>query len=172
LNFVVFAFSFESMLAIRVAISRTCARITVVARRSKSDSVTGVLSAAQLADFNKNGFLAIPSFSSPETLAELRNEAERIVRAADVNEASIFTTVNQVSWSDVSVKPIRIGFFLIHVVQTAHSDGYFLTSGDKVRCFFEENHKDVPDKLLAINKIGHGICGCHHLRIALLTKGW
>ena len=60
------------------------------------------------------------------------------MQAADINEASIFTTKNQ----------------------EKSTDAYFLTSGDKVRCFFEEKARTggVTDKLLSINKIGHGSC--------------
>eukprot|EP00808_Paulinella_micropora_P023753 g73544.t1 len=47
-------------------------------------------------------------------------------------------------------------------VQSRKSDDYFLTSGDKVRCFFEEDAFDQHGKLRqnkkhSINKIGHAM---------------
>ena len=46
--------------------------------------------------------------------------------------------------------------------QTKTSDSYFIDSGDKIRCFFEENAFNVDGSLkgpkeLSINKVGHAL---------------
>lgn len=83
----------------------------------------------------------LPDFSSPQDVAALRRRAAEIVADFEVRErAPVFST------SDPAVK----------------SDEYFLTSGDKVRCFFEEEAFDASGRLraskdLSVNKIGHAL---------------
>jgi phytanoyl-CoA hydroxylase len=83
----------------------------------------------ELAHYRAQGFLAIPGFKSSAEIAALRARAEAIVDAFDPAQvASIFTTKDD----------------------SARSDAYFMESGEKIRCFLEEDGRTV-------NKIGHAM---------------
>ncbi len=99
------------------------------------------LSVEQLATYERDGFLVVENFATPEECEALKQRAEELVAAFDPQGMiSIFTTKEQ----------------------TRASDDYFLESGDKVRFFFEED-AFAPDGSLrqskerSINKIGHAL---------------
>ena len=91
--------------------------------------------------YESEGFLVLEHFVSLEECESLRQRAMAIVENFDPSESfSIFTTNEQ----------------------TRHSDLYFLESGDKIRCFFEEeafneNGELRQSKSFSINKIGHAM---------------
>ena len=92
--------------------------------------------------FERDGFVVLPGFKDHTEIVALRERAAAIVEAFDPGEASaIFTTRDET---------------------TTKADDYFLTSGDKIRCFFEEEAFDDSGRLrqpkaFSINKIGHAM---------------
>lgn len=99
------------------------------------------ISNEQLAAYLDNGFLVIDGFADAATCDELRARAAEMVHEFDPAEVvSIFSTHEQ----------------------NRTTDDYFLTSGDKIRFFFEENAFNADgtlkyEKENSINKIGHAL---------------
>ena len=99
------------------------------------------ISKEQLDHYKQNGFLVLEGFAEECECDRLRAKAEELVQQFDPAEVvSVFSTREQ----------------------NRTTDDYFLTSGDKIRFFFEENafHSDGTLKYAkekSINKIGHAL---------------
>src|SRR5690242_17697362 len=95
----------------------------------------------QLTHYNDTGFLVLEGFVDERACDQLRARAEELVQEFDPQEiVSVFSTHEQ----------------------NRLTDDYFLTSGDKIRCFFEENAFNDDgtlkyEKEKSINKIGHAL---------------
>jgi phytanoyl-CoA hydroxylase len=101
------------------------------------------LTPSQRADFERDGFLVVPDFVSDATCRTLVARANELVDAFDPEAdgvTSIFSSTDQLDTSD----------------------DYFLSSGDKVSFFFEQEAFDDEgrmrqSKATSINKIGHAL---------------
>jgi len=113
---------------------------TAVLLRTATMAADG-LSAAQVQHFNEQGFLIIPDFYSAEDCRDMREACARLVDQYD---------------------PAKEGAASVFATKTQRSNDYFLTSGDKVRYFFEEGAIDDDGKVVvpkerAFNKLGHAL---------------
>src|SRR6185503_10045863 len=100
-----------------------------------------MISEHELKDYKDRGYLVLEGFASESECDGLRARAEQLVQEFDPSEVvSIFSTHEQ----------------------SRLTDEYFLTSGDKIRFFFEENAFNADgtlryEKEKSINKIGHAL---------------
>jgi phytanoyl-CoA hydroxylase len=99
------------------------------------------LSKEQIAQYDDAGFLVLEHFADASACDQLRERAAKMVQDFDPREVvSVFSTHEQ----------------------NRLTDDYFLTSGDKIRFFFEENAFNDDgtlkfEKEKSINKIGHAL---------------
>ncbi len=101
------------------------------------------LSAIQVDAFRRDGFLVVPDFVSADDCVALRERAMQLAEehVPSPEQATVFTADG---------KPQHT------------SDDYFLTSGEKIRCFFEKDAFDESGRLrsqphLSLNKLGHAM---------------
>lgn len=99
-----------------------------------------VLSNSQIERWERDGFLVVPDAVDVDRCLELRQRSLEIVDDFDASTVSIFSTHEQ----------------------TRTSDEYFLASGDRISCFFEEGAFNLDGSLVqseqeSINKLGHAM---------------
>lgn len=107
----------------------------------ESPTITTKLTAEQLASYKTNGYLLIPNALSPAIVSTLLSETNHML-------SSFSLTDHPMTKFSTGEKDSHVG------------DDYFLTSGNKVRFFFEEDAFSPAGELTkpkhrAINKIGH-----------------
>jgi phytanoyl-CoA hydroxylase len=106
-------------------------------------TTTTALTDAQLTSFRRDGFLVINEFVPEERCVELRERALALAMeyVPDPSVATVFTA---------------------NAEQRHAQDQYFLESGDKIRCFYEQDAFDEHGVLrgpahLCLNKMGHAM---------------
>ena len=101
------------------------------------------LSRSQTEFFSENGYLVLPDFIDAQACLQLRDRAMYLAETLcpTPQEATVFTADGTAEHA---------------------TDNYFLSSGDKIRCFFEKDAFTADGKLkntieLSLNKIGHAL---------------
>lgn len=108
-----------------------------------ADTPSDGLTPSQLAAFHRDGYLIIPDALPPSTVAALLSETHRLLDTLDLSTHPLtrFRTGGETGEDHVG-------------------DDYFLSSGDKIRFFLEDDAFDAAGNLTkpkhrAVNKIGH-----------------
>ena len=92
-----------------------------------------MLNQNQIEFYQENGYLLLPNYASKQETSLLKSRMKDVLKGIQKDHESVFTTDEQ----------------------TRTSDEFFLNSGDKVRCFFEDKLDENGNRI--INKIGHAL---------------
>ena len=93
------------------------------------------LTREQKNSFDENGVLLLPDFFTNEECDSLISRMAEIIDEANYTSSTVFSTTNR----------------------THSQEDYFLTSGDKIRFFYEQQSKDSTPSELSLNKVGHAL---------------